>query len=304
MNIPVRFWSFLVACTVAFTGCADIGADNTSAPEATAGLRQNLTVNTNVAPSSAKDILTYGVGTSLGTRPGTIGGTSIAVDVPPGVSLTSLVAEFIASGTRVAVGGVTQISGTTPNDFTNPVIYTVTAADGTTKDFTVTAATLVTSFSFTSVRGTDVTFPSDSVNPKLTTRPAMSLVGVSPASNAGWFGGILWTQAPSADPDQYFSFTVSPAAGETMTLSTLALKSLRSGAGPLAFSLRSSLDDFATDLQVFSTASNATGSYVFVFGTSFANLTTPIEFRLYGFATVSAGYWRIDDVHLAGSIVP
>ncbi|HLX54202.1 MAG TPA: kelch repeat-containing protein, partial [Aquella sp.] len=39
---------------------------------------------------------------------------------------------------KVAVNGVTQFSGTTTNDFTNPVTYVVTAADGTTQIYTVT----------------------------------------------------------------------------------------------------------------------------------------------------------------------
>lgn len=313
MNIPVRYWIFLVAWTVAFTGCVDIGSESTSrddavaanlAPEAAAGSRENFTGITNAPPPSAKEILTFGVGTGSGTSSGTITGTSIGVTVPPGVSLTSLVAAFIMTGTRVTVGGVTQVSGTTPNDFTNPVIYTVTAADGTTKDYTVILTPLVTGFSFTGVRSMDVTYPSDGVNPKLTTPPVMSQVGVVPSSNAGFFGGLAWTNAPSADPGQYFSFTVSPVAGETMTLSTLSLQSLRSGPGPLAFSLRSSLDDFAADIQAFSTVSAASGSYAIVLPASFVNLTTAVEFRLYAFAATSLGYWRIDNVRLGGSIVP
>lgn len=63
---------------------------------------------------------------------------AIAVTVPSGTDVTALVAAFITTGTSVAVGGTVQVSGVTPNDFTNPVVYTVTAADGTTVDYTVT----------------------------------------------------------------------------------------------------------------------------------------------------------------------
>jgi hypothetical protein len=55
---------------------------------------------------------------------------------------------------------------------------------------------------------------------------------------------------------------------------------------------------------VFAALSLPSGGYVFVLGPSFANLTMPVEFRLYAFASASAGYWRIDDVQLVGSIVP
>jgi len=35
-----------------------------------------------------------------------------------------------------------QTSGITPNDFTSPVDYLITAADGTTADFTVTVTAM------------------------------------------------------------------------------------------------------------------------------------------------------------------
>jgi hypothetical protein len=48
------------------------------------------------------------------------------------------VATFTTTGASVRVGATTQVSGTTPNNFTSPVTYTVTAADASTKDYTVT----------------------------------------------------------------------------------------------------------------------------------------------------------------------
>ncbi len=80
-----------------------------------------------------------------------ITGTNIAVGVPPGTDVTALVANFTTTGTFVKVGSTTQVSGTTVNNFTSPVTYTVTAADGTTKAYTVTvtfASKDITSFSF------------------------------------------------------------------------------------------------------------------------------------------------------------
>ncbi len=44
-------------------------------------------------------------------------------------------------GATAQVGGVGQVSGTTGNDFSSPVTYTVTAEDGTTtSDWTVPLA--------------------------------------------------------------------------------------------------------------------------------------------------------------------
>jgi hypothetical protein len=54
----------------------------------------------------------------------------IAVTVPSGTDVTALVATFTTTGASVNVGAVEQKSGETPNDFTGPVDYGVTAKDG------------------------------------------------------------------------------------------------------------------------------------------------------------------------------
>ena len=63
---------------------------------------------------------------------------TIALAVPFGTSRTALVATFTTSGASVAVAGTPQVSGVTANNFSNPVTYTVTAADGTTQTYVVT----------------------------------------------------------------------------------------------------------------------------------------------------------------------
>ncbi len=63
---------------------------------------------------------------------------TIALTMPHGTATTALVASFTATGTSVLVNGVIQISGTTPNDFTDPLTYSVTAADASTQAYVVT----------------------------------------------------------------------------------------------------------------------------------------------------------------------
>lgn len=88
------------------------------------------------APSNACDITSFAIGSATGT----ISGTSIAVEVESGTSVTALVATFaLSEGASAKVGSTPQVSGTTANDFTSAVTYVVTAADGTTtKLYTVT----------------------------------------------------------------------------------------------------------------------------------------------------------------------
>jgi len=97
---------------------------------------QNYTVTVTVAPSQAKAIIAF----SLAGVTGTIDETAktIAVTMPVGTNVTALVATFSTTGVSVKVGSTVQVSGTTPNDFTSPVTYTVTAADSSTQDYMVT----------------------------------------------------------------------------------------------------------------------------------------------------------------------
>lgn len=71
-----------------------------------------------------------------------VNGTSIAVTVPFGTDVTALVASLTTTGASVAVGGTPQVSGSTANDFMNPAVYTVTAADSSTVDYTITVTVL------------------------------------------------------------------------------------------------------------------------------------------------------------------
>ncbi|HDQ14305.1 MAG TPA: cadherin-like beta sandwich domain-containing protein [Sediminispirochaeta sp.] len=71
---------------------------------------------------------------------GIISGTSISATVPYGTDVTSLVATFETTGDSVSVDGNVQSSGESANDFTSPVVYTVTAEDGGSSEYTVTVS--------------------------------------------------------------------------------------------------------------------------------------------------------------------
>ena len=113
-----------------------------------------------VTPSSNKAITAFSFA-SVGAA-GTVdeGAKTIAVTVPAGTNVSALVATFTTTGASVSVVGVAQVSGTTANNYANPVTYTVTAEDGSAATYTVTvkvtaqppsSAKAITAFSFPSV---------------------------------------------------------------------------------------------------------------------------------------------------------
>jgi ice-binding like protein len=119
------------------------------------------TVTVTVAPITAKAITAYSFVGFTGFA-GIINepAKTIAVNLPSGTPVTALVATFTITGTGVTVLSAVQTSGTTPNDFTSPVVYTVTAGDNTTAAYTVTvtlapsAAKAITAYSLNGVAGT------------------------------------------------------------------------------------------------------------------------------------------------------
>jgi hypothetical protein len=119
------------------TCCAATGCDLSLAPP----------------PSDAKALTAFSFASPAAT--GTQTDTRVSVLVPLGTDVRALVATFQTTGSSVTVGDVVQESEVTANDFTHPVIYTVHADDGSTREYQVTvrfappsSAKSITSFSF------------------------------------------------------------------------------------------------------------------------------------------------------------
>jgi hypothetical protein len=117
----------------------------------------SYTVTVVAAANTAKALTSYSIGGVAGVINETA--KTISVVLPSGTAVDPLIASFTTTGTGVAVGVTPQVSGTTPNDFTVPVVYVVTAGDASTQNYTVTvtvAATTskaLTSYSLSGISG-------------------------------------------------------------------------------------------------------------------------------------------------------
>lgn len=160
------------------------------------GSAQNFLVTVTAAPSNAKAINTFvfeaadnpGVGGLTTDVVAVVSGMMISATVPFGTDVTDLVATFTTTGTSVRVGTVVQTSGTTANDFTDDVDYTVVAADNSTQVYSVTVniaantAKDITAFSFTTATNPN--------NPKLVAN-VIGTVGSNTISLTVPFGTIV-----------------------------------------------------------------------------------------------------------------
>jgi len=102
--------------------------------------KNTYTIAVVVAPNTECEITEMKFSSLDSEVVGIINDNNITLTVPYGTDVSNLVATFTTSEeATVTVGNVVQESGVTPNDFSQPVEYVVTAQDGVNKkNFTVT----------------------------------------------------------------------------------------------------------------------------------------------------------------------
>ncbi len=141
-----------------------------------------------------------------------------------------------------------------------------------------------------------------------TTSASSGYSGASGQFNAGAAAraGALNT---GANGSAYFEFTVTPAASFGFTLNGISFGSRSTGSGPVSYSLRSSTDNYASEVAGGAISANSAWALKSNTGLSAASAgDQPVTFRLYGYGSVgnpSSGTvnWRIDDLSISGCTV-
>jgi len=130
-------------------------------------------------------------------------------------------------------------------------------------------------------------------------------VGTNCAAGGGIFNRSAWNTTTTVDLNQYNEFSVNAANCQSLNLDRVAFKYRPSAsAGSPVWHLRSSIDNFAADLD-FGTGINVGNAYLddTVYLSNHSNLTQ-VTFRFY--VTEMLGTtttWRMDDVSLYGNIL-
>jgi Secretion system C-terminal sorting domain/Bacterial Ig-like domain len=133
----------------------------------------------------------------------------------------------------------------------------------------------------------------------------------------GGFNAFQWPTASAIDANDYYEFTVTPGAGFEMDLTSIVFDETQNdtqvGTGNYFWTIRSSLDGYATDIvaptsvnQVLTSGNNSgttsTGNTV-TLPASFLNITSALTFRIYAYdVSDNLMDWGIDNVVINGSI--
>jgi large repetitive protein len=134
------------------------------------------------------------------------------------------------------------------------------------------------------------------------TYPNQTATGVG-AINAGAACKILATVDPLVNT--YFEVTVTPQSGNAVNLNGISFASRSTGTGPTLLSIRTSIDNFASDVLTVPVLNNSTFTH-YINGISSPVLSTtsaPLVVRIYGSNGTGSGgtgsvNWRLDDVTL------
>ncbi|MES2411846.1 MAG: YDG domain-containing protein, partial [Bacteroidota bacterium] len=192
----------------------------------------------------------------------------------------------------VTLPACASVSGTTSYNFGAATPWT---ASPTSAQSNVTAGAITQGNNFGTAALLSSTSPS-------TTAAYATASGTGNAGIPANIGALNTTTTTNA----YFAFTVTPVTGYNFTLNGISFGSRSTSTGPQAYSLRSSLDNYATDIATGTMLANSTyalksNTGLTVTGNGNAN---PVTFRLYGHSGAgnpSSGSvnWRIDDLTLS-----
>ena len=138
---------------------------------------------------------------------------------------------------------------------------------------------------------------------------AGSVIGSTAFNGNEWYGQDGWPAATAINANAYLQFTVTASPGYSLVLNTVNMTLRRSttgtsaGSGPQNWSIRSSLDNYATDLMTGTLTLNYATVAVGL-PSSFQQLLPAVTFRLYGFnqVTTSGGFNRLvtDNINVQG----
>lgn len=139
--------------------------------------------------------------------------------------------------------------------------------------------------------------------------------GLKNSTGQGRYTLIQWgiggtTSAPSTfGEDDYIEFTLTPDDGYALNLETLTYNSYKITFGPRNYIIRSSIDNFTTDVFTYTKLANENQPFetvVDLSGQDFQNVAGSITFRLYAWGSTNpnAGFYSIQDFEFTGSIAP
>jgi hypothetical protein len=151
----------------------------------------------------------------------------------------------------------------------------------------------ILTFSFSGNNGDEPDFPSSSNSGGIQASLISRGSDIAAAASGDRFNSINWTTGSTPDVNDYIEYTIMPAGGYKIDITSIQLQHRRSSTGPRKFIIRTSVDGFATnasgELTVPDVNTQQNNSLALLMPLS---TTAPVTFRIYGYAAeTTSGSW-------------
>ena len=290
----------LVANPTNITGLNAATTNVPSAAQTFALTGSNLTNDVAVsAPAGfevANDGATWGTTTSLTQTGGSVNGT-----ISVRLAASSAFGSRSGNVTNVS-GGITNrvpVSGSVPVPDVSGQIYwnfdAATPTSGTGGDYATWTFPAITQ---NNNNGTTALLTTTSVSSGYTNPFNVLASGTTNAGAAARVGGF------DASTNAFFEVQIVVPTSTTTSITNISFGSRSTGTGPAAYSIRSSVDGFASDVVTNALTTNSVwGMYVAPVSIALSNGTNTIRIYGYGSAAASSATgtanWRVDDLTVA-----
>ena len=286
--------------TIASTVCTDVYEPNN-----TSGTSKTIPINNSIAGliNTASDADWYNFRTTAPNTNVKINLSNLAADydvilydsilnVIGVASSASTTSEQIIANTTLARKYFVKVNG---YNYVN--LATFSFSSGTAAAITPTAKISISPITSGNNNGTTTLITNTSASSTYT--------GASGTYNAGAaarVGALSTTTSGSA----YFQFTITPNVGNAITVTGINFGSRSTSTGPLAYALRSSIDNYATNIATGTLTNTSTWALKLNSVNISSSIGTAVTFRIYGYNGTGSNIantanWRIDDIAVLGS---
>jgi hypothetical protein len=147
-------------------------------------------------------------------------------------------------------------------------------------------------FEFSALAGNEISAESNSNDANISASTITRGSGLTTTANSGRFNSTSWALTSIENAitgNDYNEFTITPNAGYQFSVSSVYLQLQRSGTGPSGVALRSSADNYATNLDIEYAITDNTSTQEFTFTFTQPNSTTVVTYRIYMWAEATGG---------------
>ena len=170
----------------------------------------------------------------------------------------------------------------------------------------------ILAFEFSGLTGSEETAVSSFNDANLTASTISRGAGLTASGNKERFNATQWALESIANAvagEDYMEFTITPQSGYQFDVSTIYIQFQRSATGPSEIALRSSVDNYASDLDSNFVIDDTTATQTKTWTVNQANSSDPVTYRFYGYAETVTGSGGIgdgagNDLVVSGTVTP